>query len=105
MVANRKSGYPDAVPTSQPLGDPGRGVTDGEAGLREDLLGSKVERREVVPPRVEQLLHFLLRHRWRHRHRARRAGIDAGHDRLIDVATMPVPVSYTHLTLPTNREV
>ncbi len=43
LVADRKISHPDAVPASQPLGDPGRGVADREAGLREDLLGSKVE--------------------------------------------------------------
>jgi hypothetical protein len=79
------------VPASQPLRDPGGRVADGQIGLREDLLGGQVERREVVPPGVEQVLHFLLRHGRRHGHRARCPGIDAVRDRLVDIAGVPVP--------------
>ena len=91
LVAAGQVGHPDAVLPGQPLGDPGGGVADGQVGLGEDLLGGEVEGREVVPPGVEQLLHFLLGQRRRHRHRARPAGVDAGHDRLIDVPAVPVP--------------
>ena len=91
LVAGRQVGHPDAVLPGQQVGDPGGRVADGQIGLGEDLLGGQVEGREVVPPGVEQLLHFLLGQRRWHRHRAHAAGVDAVDQRLVHVPAVPEP--------------
>src|SRR5580700_7122052 len=68
-IGDPATGITDLLARQQ-VGDPGGRVADGQVGLSEDPLGGQVERREVVPPGVEQLLHFLLGQRRWHRHRA-----------------------------------